>query len=314
VNPRIGWAQPHLPGWAPLVDHGPPPLRAASSVARWWWPVAAVSGFLAVVACVFGHDDPTPGLSHRGLVTVALTAVVMGLLTIHRRYGSGSLARAVTEYAVVALLATLLAAGGGTAIDQQPTDRPTRVEAQAQAAAGDDQPAVLQAGATVVRGVTGAARAVVAAVRWLADLWRQADPKATTPKGEAMATSPRSPTPPVLLLRRCLRPSSATYPPPAAPSSWWSPSASWPSPWSPARPATPPSTGWSASSDCTATASTRPSRCCWTPPSWSPSWPRSWEGSCGRSPAPMKCPSGGLGPRCCCAGWARSASTSATPT
>ena len=116
VNPRIGWGQPptgwgqpHLPGWAPLVDHGPLPLRAASSVARWWWPTAAVSGFLAVVVYVLGHDDPTPGLSQRGLVTVALAAVVVVLLTIHRRYGPGSLARAVAEYAVVALLATLLA-------------------------------------------------------------------------------------------------------------------------------------------------------------------------------------------------------------
>ena len=44
--------------------------------------------------------------------------------------GRRSLARAVTEYAVVALLATLLAAAGGTAVDQQPTDRPTRVEAR----------------------------------------------------------------------------------------------------------------------------------------------------------------------------------------
>jgi hypothetical protein len=213
VNPRIGWDQPspgwgqsHLPGWAPLVDHGALPLRAASSVARWWWPTAAVSGFLAVVVYVLGHDDPAPGLSQRGLVTVVLTAVVVVLLTIHRRYGSGSLARAVIEYAVVALLATLLAAAGGTVVDPQPTDGPTR--AQAQAAAGDDQPAVLRAGAKLVRGVTGAARAVAGAVRWLVDLWRQADQQARPPKGEAMAASPRShiplPASSVLSLRRCL--------------------------------------------------------------------------------------------------------------
>jgi hypothetical protein len=204
VNPRIGWGQPHLPGWAPLVDHGPLPLRAASSVARWWWPTVAVSGFLAVVTYTFADDGPTPGLSHRGLLTVALAALVMVLLTIHRRYGSGSLARAVAEYAVVALLATLLAAAGDTAVDQQPTDRPTRVEAQAQAAAGDDQPAVLRAGAKLVQGVTGAARAVAGAIRWLVDLWRQAGQEATPPTGEAMAASPRSPTPSVLSLWRCL--------------------------------------------------------------------------------------------------------------
>jgi hypothetical protein len=149
--------------------------------------MAAVSGFVAVVAYVAGHDDPTPGLSHRSLLTVALAAAVVILLTVHRRYGSGSLARAVAEYAVVALLATLLTAGGGAAIDQQPADRPTR--AQAQAAASDDQPAVLQAGAKVVQGVTGAARAVAGAVRWLVDLWRQANHKAK-PEGHAMAASP----------------------------------------------------------------------------------------------------------------------------
>jgi hypothetical protein len=175
-------------------------------VARWWWPTAAASGFLAVVAYVLGHDDPAPGLSQRGLATVVLTAVVVVLLTIHRRYGSGSLARAVTEYTVVALVATLLAAADGVAVDQQPTDRPTRVEGQAQAAAGDNQPAALRVGAKVVRGVTGAARAVAGAVRWLTDLWRQADPQATPPKGEAMAASPRSPPPlpasSVLSLRR----------------------------------------------------------------------------------------------------------------
>jgi len=209
VNPRngwgqppAGWGQPHLPGWAPLVDHGPLPLRAANSVARWWWPTAAVSGFVAVVGYALGHDDPTPGLSHRGLLTIALTAVVVVLLTIHRRYGSRSLARAVTEYAVVALLATLLAAAGGAAVDQQPTDRPTR--AQAQAAAGDHQPAVLQAGAKLVRAVTGAARTVAGAVRWLVDLWRQADHKTEPANPNAMAASPRSPAPSVLSLRRCL--------------------------------------------------------------------------------------------------------------
>jgi hypothetical protein len=209
VNPRIGWGQPppgwgqpHLPGWAPLVDHGPLPLRAANSIARWWWPTTAVSGLVAVVAYTFGHDDPTAGLSHRGLLTVALAAVVVVLLTIHRRYGLGSLVRALLEYTVVALLATLLA--GGAAVDQQPANRPTRVDAQAQAVARDDQPTVLRAGAKVVRGVTGAARAVAGAVRWLVNLWRQADRKTEPTRDEAMAASPPSPTRSVLSLRRCL--------------------------------------------------------------------------------------------------------------
>src|SRR5829696_404496 len=120
MNPRIGWgqpptggAQPHLSGWAPLMDPGPLPLQAARSVGRWLWPTLAVSGFLAVVTYTFAHDDPTPGLSHRGLLTIALAAAVVVLLTIHRRYGLGSLARAVAEYTTVAVLAGLLAAAAG---------------------------------------------------------------------------------------------------------------------------------------------------------------------------------------------------------
>ena len=46
---------------------------------------------------------------------------------------------------------------------------------------------VLRAGAKVVRAITGA-------VRWLVDLWHQADQQATT-RGEAMAAPPRSPSP-----------------------------------------------------------------------------------------------------------------------
>jgi hypothetical protein len=201
-QPPAGWGPPQMPGWAPLVDAGPAPLTAARSVGRWLWPTVAVTGFLTVTGFVLGHDDPAPGLSRRGLLTIALAAVVVVLLTIHRRYGPGSLARAVTEYTVVALLAALLAAAGGAAVDQPPADRPTRV--QAQAAAGDDQPAVIRTGAKVVQAVTRAARAVAGAARWLVDLWRQADQKATPPTGEAMAASPRSPTPSVLSLRRCL--------------------------------------------------------------------------------------------------------------
>jgi hypothetical protein len=194
-----GWGQPPA-GWAPLIDHGPRPLQAARTLGRWWWPMVVVGGVPAVVVQVLCHDDHAPGLT--GLLTVALAAVVVILLTIHRRNGPGPLARAVAEYAVVALLAILLAPAGSGAVYQQPADRPTRVEAQA--AAGDDQPAVLQAGAKVARSVTGAARALAGAVRWLIDLWRQADQQATPPKGEAMAASPRSPTPSVLLLWRSL--------------------------------------------------------------------------------------------------------------
>ena len=211
MNPRIGWGQPptgwpQLPGWAPLVDHGPQPLHATRSLRRWWWPILTVAGFLAVVVQVLDHDDPAPGLSGPGLVTIALAAAVVALLTIHRRYGPRWLARALAEYAVVALLATLLATPG-VGLDQQPPDptQPTKAgqaKPRAEAAAGDDQPAVIRAGAKIVRAGAKVVRNVTGAVRWLADLWRQAD-RTTKPTGsQAMAVPPRSPAPSVLLLWR----------------------------------------------------------------------------------------------------------------
>jgi peptidoglycan/LPS O-acetylase OafA/YrhL len=107
-----GWGQA-FPGWSPLVDHGPLPLRAANSIARWWWPILALAGFGAVAGLVLGHDQPAPDLSTRGLVTLALAALVVVLLTLHRAAGPGPLTRAVAEYAVVALLAGLLVADVG---------------------------------------------------------------------------------------------------------------------------------------------------------------------------------------------------------
>jgi hypothetical protein len=189
-GPAPGWGQP-LPGWSPLVDHGPLPLRMAGSLARWWWPTLALAGFGIVIGFVAGHDHPDPGLSTQGMLTVALAAAVVVLLTIHRRGGPGPLARAVAEYTVVALLATLLAPGVG--IDQQPIDQPASGQARAQAAAGDDQPAVIRAVIKVARAGAKLVRAVTGAVRWLVDLWHRADQQATA-KGEAMATPPHSPT------------------------------------------------------------------------------------------------------------------------
>ena len=212
MNPRIGWnqpptgwAQPPLPGWAPLVDPGPTPLHAAGSLRRWWWPTVTVAGFVAVVVQVLDHDDPSPGLSGPGLLTIALAAAVVALLTIHRRYGPGPLARALAEYTVVALLATLLAAPG-VGLDQQPADptQPTKAgqaKPQAEAAAGDGQPAVIRAGAKVVRAVTRAGSALGNAVRWLRNLWRQASQKAAPTNGQATAAPPHSPAPPTWRFR-----------------------------------------------------------------------------------------------------------------
>jgi hypothetical protein len=204
VRARLGWdqsptawPQPHLPGWVPLMDSGPFPLRAARSLGRWLWPTLTVSGFLAVVAYTFAHDPSTPGLSYRGLLTVALAAVVVVLLTIHRRHGPRRLSRAVAEYAAVALLASLLTAPG-VGIGQQPADHPASGQARAQAAAGDDQPAliravtkVLRAGAALIRGVTGAAR-------WLVNLWRQASQQVAPTNSEAIVGPPRFPSPSAL--------------------------------------------------------------------------------------------------------------------
>jgi hypothetical protein len=196
-GPAPGWDQP-LPGWTPLLDHGPPPLRAAGSVARWWWPTLAVAGFGAVVVYVTGHD---PGPSQRGLLTIALTALVVVLLTLHRTAAPSRLARAAAEYTAVALLAALLTlTAAGT---QQPATPAAKGEAKhpatARAEASQDRPWVLRVAAGVIRAVTTAIRAVIGAAGWVADLWRQADAttdhpsrtsSTTPPKAEAMAPSP----------------------------------------------------------------------------------------------------------------------------
>jgi hypothetical protein len=124
VNTRIGWDQPppgwHAPGWTPLVDDGPTPLHAARTVGRWLWPTLTVTGFLVVTGFVLRHDDPARGLSRRGMLTIVLAAVVVMLLTIRRAAGPGPLSRALVEYAVVFLLAVLVATTG-VPIDQAPT-------------------------------------------------------------------------------------------------------------------------------------------------------------------------------------------------
>jgi hypothetical protein len=143
MNARNGWSQPpgwgppHQTGWTPLVDHGPLPLQTVRSVGRWLWPTLAVSGFVLVTGFVLGHDDPTPGLSLRGLCTIALAAAVIILLTLRRTAGPGPLARALFEYAVVFLLAVLIATTG---INVSP---PPANSKQASAAA-DQRPALVK--------------------------------------------------------------------------------------------------------------------------------------------------------------------------
>ena len=113
--PSPGWSLP--PTWGQPLDD-PLPLRAGP-VGRWVWPTVAVGGFLLVTGFALAHDDPQPGLSLRGLLTIALAAAVVVLLTIRRTGGSGPLTRALFEYAVVFLLAVLVATTG-VDIDQAP--------------------------------------------------------------------------------------------------------------------------------------------------------------------------------------------------
>jgi hypothetical protein len=181
MNPRIGWSQPpanwvppQMPDWATLVDPGPHPLQTARSVGRWLWPTVAVTGFLAVTGFVLGHDDPAPGLSRRGLLTITLAAVVVVLLTIHRRYGAWPLGRALFEYAVVFLLAVLIATTG-LDVDQPPAG------AEQASAARDQRPALIKA----IDGFGD----------WLSE-WRTWAHKETDRR--AQSASATSPAPPLL--------------------------------------------------------------------------------------------------------------------
>jgi hypothetical protein len=184
VNNRNRWSQPPA-GWAPLVDPGPHPLQTARSVGRWLWFTAAVGGFLAVTGFTLAHDDPAPGLSLRGLLTIALAAAVVVLLTLYRSAGPRPLARALGEYTVVFVLAVLVATTGLT------LDPP--------AAAGSQASAAVDLRPPLVTTIDTWRDRLVGAGAWLAELWRRADPDArrppstTTPPPNDGQAMPRSP-------------------------------------------------------------------------------------------------------------------------
>jgi hypothetical protein len=146
-------------------------------VGRWLWPTLAVGGFLAVTGFVLRHDDPAPGLSGRSLLTVALAAAVVVLLTLHRRYGPRPLARALAEYAVVFLLAVLVATTG------VPLDQPSAPTGQA-SAVPDQRPALV--------------KTIDHFTDWLSEwqAWaRTQRDRRPKPTGEAMAGALPSPSP-----------------------------------------------------------------------------------------------------------------------
>jgi hypothetical protein len=174
--PPPGWTLP--PTWGqPLQD--PLPLHAAGLASRWLYPTVAAGGFLLVAGFMLANDDPTPGLSARGLLTIALAATVVTLLTLRRSAGPGPLARTLGEYTVVFLLALLLATTGISPVDQPPPSAKASV-------ALDQRPAL-------VRTLDRSWDRLTGAWDWLAELWRRADTNTAPhpqPKDQAMAPSP----------------------------------------------------------------------------------------------------------------------------
>jgi hypothetical protein len=170
---------------------------------------------LVVVGYVLGHDAPGPGLSNQGWLTVVLAAVVVATLSVRRTRGIGRalLARAVAEYAVVALLAVLLAtAGAGQQQPPAPTEdgarrRPaTEQPAERHQPPGHDrgQPAE-HADASTPDRRPGIVRMVTGTWGWLVELWHSAGELAdrrtpptstTTPEhtARALPATPALPT------------------------------------------------------------------------------------------------------------------------
>jgi hypothetical protein len=174
----------HPPGRG-YYDWPPPPLREVRARWLWWLGLIAVAlAVLALVAFVISHDDPRrPGLSERAWLTLVLAALLLVLLGLHHRLGALALLRALTEYAVVALLAVLLTV---TALPAAPDSSHAADKSAA------NQPAANQPG-PAAKGAGDGCPPVKRVHAWLACLWHQAN--APDPKPEQGRAMPRSPAP-----------------------------------------------------------------------------------------------------------------------
>jgi hypothetical protein len=173
-------------------DWPPPPL--AEVRARWlrWLGLIAVGvAVLALVAFVISHDDPRqPGLSDRAWLTLTAAALLLVALGLHHRLGALALLRALTEYAVVALLAVLLTVTALPAATQQTANAPAANRAPAQQAATPARPPANRPPANRLTGVPAKGAGdgcptVKQLPAWLACLWRHANPPTEPTQGPA---------------------------------------------------------------------------------------------------------------------------------
>ena len=180
--------------YPPTGTYGWPPPPLAEVRARWlrWLGLLATSAaVLALVAFVIGHDDPRqPGLSNRAWLTLGAAALLLVALSVHHYAGGARrLLRALTEYAVVALLAVLLTVTALPAATRPAANQPAANRAPAQQPAVN-RPAANPAGPQA-KGAGAGCPPVKHLPAWLACLWRQANPPPTKPtKGRALLLSP----------------------------------------------------------------------------------------------------------------------------
>jgi hypothetical protein len=167
---------------------GPAPIRPAGQLgywlARWWWPAAALGGFLALLGYVLGHDDPArPGLTDHALLVLGAAAVVLVVLTRRRSYGARELTRTLTEYAIVALLV-------GALVTLQPAASAKRHQGAAGQPTTTTRPPLVAIVPDPERSPNLLDRAAGVA-RWLGDLWDRADQQTRLPP--TTTTPPRRP-------------------------------------------------------------------------------------------------------------------------